>query len=511
MKNKLLFILLILSTFVSCAKKEIKISEGTSIDGKIDSTDLSSRLISVNQALSVVDSNGDYPLVFSSNMLDFEHMATVKAPKVSSSDSRRLRATSLVKSDNTIFISYMMEGSDFIGSLDIVNVQGTPSILSSYKFTNVKISDVKIKGNVAYLVGSKKNQGATLLIMDISNLAAPKFIKYFVFPGDMATSLDIRQNQLLISSAKNGGIIQFDLENPLSPKYLGFEYRENALYVKAMLTSEDAYSISPMVLQGSGKTLIEHKGYELPVSSLESEAPSRFSVMGPMLYVASAGGLTISEISDKFNGFVRHVPLDGKANGVAHLDQKLYVAAGDKGLKYFNVEEPGSPVELGYFDFEDLGSANNVWVERLSSTQKLIALADGQSGVRLIKEEKQTNSSSIVVKVHAKSTEYLGEKAKIAVYVNDIEVGTAQEISSTNFDSYIFEDQSRSLQFGDKVKVVYFNDDGPRNVSVAYVKVGEDFFYPWVNNYYYFNNNLVYANDSDNLIMEEGGYYKFTF
>lgn len=515
-------LLCIMAVLASCSQKGSSVrslKKGLSPDSDIGlqvSQDSEDRVVSVDQALSITPPvEGEVPLVYTSNLLEFNHKKTILAPRVSSIDQRRLRATSVYKVGSKLYVSYLMEGPEFLGALDIIDVAdlNAPVVLSSYRFQNVEVADVKVKGTVAYLVGAKKEAGATMLALNVANPLSPSLIKYTVFPGDIATSLDIRQNVLIASSSLDGGLATFNLEGQTSYQYIKFDYVDNALYVKNMLKDQnDSSIIEPMVMGGLTSTSILFKGDELPVSPTMSQAPSRFTTMGPMVYAVSSAGLTVSEMSDKFNGFVRILPIPGgKANGIAHLDQKLYIAAGEAGLRYVDVNEPGNPVEVGFFDFEgDLGSANNVWVERISQTKKLVILADGQSGLRLIEEERFLNSSNINITIHAKSKADLGENGKLAVFVNGVQVGSAIDVSSINFETYNVQ-MAAPLAFGDEVKVQFFNDNGPRNVSISYVKIGEDYFYPWINNYYSMLNSLIFSNDTDNLVMEQGGYYKFIF
>lgn len=510
--------LLIIGLFVaSCGvKNNVKgvSTQITGIDSGLDK-DKEQRIIVVDQALSILPSDPESPpLVYTSNLLDFYHTHTVLAPRVSQFDGRRLRATSSYKLGNLLYVSYMMEGPEYLGALDIIDISSlsAPVVKSTYRFSNVKITDVKVHNGVAFLSGAKRSQGATMLALNVQNPVVPSLIKYTVFPGDIGTSVDVRQGKVIVSSATEGGLAVFNIE-PQNYTFEKFNFVENALYVEYRLkNNDDSSDVEPMVMGGVGSTSILYEGHELPISSATSTAPSRFAIMGPMLYAVSDAGLTVSEISDKFNGFVRQIPItDGKPSGVAHLDQRLYVANGDAGLKYFNVDQPGNPQLIGFFDFEqDGGSANNVWVEKLNAVENLIIVADGKSGIRLIKEEKIKNSDKVVVQVLAKSFADAGENGKLAIFHNGTQVGSEIDVSSSSFELYEVSSQA-PLMFGDEVKVVFFNDNGPRKVSVAYVKIGEDYFYPWFNNYFSMLNNRVYLNDSDNLLMNDGGYYKFIF
>lgn len=513
--TKLLMCLMTLSLF-SCSGKKNIADLNQSVDMQTASkAELDSRIQTLNSALPLANQPGY--VVYSSNMPDFSHISTILPPKVSNVDHRSLRATSTVKLGGRLFVSYDLEGSDVAGALDILDVEDLahPGLIASYKFGNMEFSDVRVKDNAVYLVGQKKGNGAVMVTMDISNVLAPQLAKYTVIPGDAATSMDIRQGQIIVGSARNGGVSYFSIDNKLNPQFLKYEERNNVLAVKAMLKNDTDASgeISPLVLYGQNSTALSYEGNYVEVSGAPSDAPSRFITVGPLVYTVTSQGLSVTELTNKlYRPFVRIIPVAGQVHGVGHLDQKLYVAAGDKGLRIIDVQEPGAPKEVGYLDFEDNGSANNVWVERMDSLNKLIILADGTAGIRLIREElTPVDAASKTIKIHAKSNMTNGVNGKLAVLVNGVQAGDAIDVSSTDFVTYSVE-AAVPLVFGDDVRVVFFNDDGSgKNVSIAYVKIGEDFFYQWYNNYFYMNGVTVHNYDSDNILMGEGGYLKFKY
>jgi hypothetical protein len=503
-------------SLVACSGKNSNLT--SSVDqvdmSTASQTELESRVQTLNSSLPLANQPGY--VIYSSNVPEFSHISTILPPKVSSTDLRPLRATSSIKVGNRLFVSYLLEGESVAGALDILDISdlSQPLLIASYKFSNMEFSDVRVKDSAVYLVGSKKGNGAVMVTMDISNILEPTLSKYTVIPGDVATSMDMRQGQLIVGSAQNGGLSYFNLDVPSNPQFVKYEEKNNVLAVKALLKNDNDASgeITPLVLYGQNSTALSMEGNYVELASVQSEAPSRFITVGPLVYAVTAEGLSVTELTDKlYRPFIRKIPVVGQVHGVGHLDQKLYVAAGDKGLRLIDVQEPGSPKEVGYLDFEDNGSANNVWVERIDSANKLIILADGQSGIRLLKEEvTPVDAASKTIKIHAKSTMSAGVNGKLVVLVNNVVVGDPIDVSSSDFVTYSVE-ASNPLVFGDQVKVEFYNDDGVRNVSIAYIKIGEDFFYQWYNNYFYMNGLSVHNYDSDNILMDEGGYIKLTY
>lgn len=518
MKITKLLVVAVALSLSACSVKNSRMSSTAGID-QVDmkaasQSELESRIQTLNSSLPLANQPGY--VVYSSNIPEFSHISTILPPKVSNIDPRPLRATSSIKVGNRLFVSYLLEGESVAGALDILDISSLnqPLLIASYKFSNMEFSDVRVKDTAVYLVGSKKGNGAVMVTMDISNVLSPTLSKYTVFPGDVATSMDMRQGQLIVGSAQNGGLSYFNLDVASNPQFIKYEEKSNVLAVKALLKNDNDASgdITPLVLYGQNSTALSMEGNYVELASVHSDAPSRFITVGPLVYAVTAQGLSVTELTDKlYRPFVRTIPVAGQVHGVGHLDQKLYVAAGDKGLRLIDVQEPGSPHEVGYIDFEDNGSANNVWVERIDSLNKLIILADGQSGIRLLREEvNPVDASSKTIKIHAKSTMSAGLNGKLVVLVNDVQAGDPIDVSSSDFVTYSVE-AALPLVFGDQVKVVFYNDDGIRNMSIAYVKIGEDFFYQWHNNYFYMNGVTVHNYDSDNILMDEGGYLKLTY
>ncbi len=477
--------------------------------------------------VAIVNSEIDFIQVdnssFTSSIPKFTHLINISPPTV---NGNKLRATSTLKLDNKLFITYNTEDSAVSGGVDVVDISNlmSPVLVSSWQSSIYEFNDIKAKGRALYLAGNKKDVGAVVVVMDIANLANPVVVNELLVPGNVATSLDVRGDRIFVSSALEGGITQFEVSfnDILFPSFLRYNAFPNALFVKALYnpykSPRSNRVLEPLVLGGNSDTHLYFMDKELPLAGSNSDAPSRLTVAGPLVYINSTSvGLKVTEISKFYNGrgfegFVSSLALPGTGNGIAHLDQKLYVARGDSGIRYVNVDEPGAPVELGYFDFVDEGSSNNVWVEAYAWTFKVITVADGLGGVRLIAEDtSKLSNHGDWVKIYAKGTPLGGVMANMEIIVNGVVVKRTP-VSSSDWSIYHV-NLPTAIPFGAEVRIRFTNDGwipgvDDRNLSIGYIKIGDDYYYPWWNNYFLDSGILALGPESDNLQLYWNGYIK---
>lgn len=486
----------------------------------IDPTELAKRMTSVNESVDMITID---PLT--TNLPKFTHISSIAPPTVTTVYGvRTLKATASLKLDNLLYIAYNLEGPEVYGGLDIVNIQNlaTPVLVSSVRFPNHEFNDLKARGRALYMAGSKKDVGAAVVILDIANSAAPVISNELLVPGNVATSLDIRNGILLISSALGGGISRYEIPwtDVLTPQFERFNAFPNALYVKGMYDPLVAGNVvTPLILGGDVDTHLYFLDKELSFNPAPSEAPSRLVVVGPMVYTNSTvAGLKVTEISKMydgrgFEGFVSSLALPGTGNGIAALDQKLYVARGEEGIRYVDVDEPGAPVELGYLKFNDSGSSNNIWIERYAWTFKVLTIVDGSGGVRLVVEDSsQLSNAGDWIKIYAKGTPLAGVNPLMEMSVNGSTVASNITVESNTWKIYHINLPS-AIPSGADVRIHFYNDAyqagiDDRNLSISYVKIGDDYYYPWWNNVFKDDGSLQFSSDSDNMGIFSNGYLK---
>ena len=484
-----------------------------------DPTELSNRMTQVNQDVSMITVD---PLV--TTVPKFTHISTISAPTITTiSGVKQLKATATLKLDNYLYIAYNYDGPEVYGGLDIVNIQhlASPVLVASIRSSVYEFNDIKARGRALYLAGNKKDVGAAVVIMDIANTMSPVIVNELLVPGDVATSLDIRNGEMQISSGLNGGISRYEVAwtDVLTPTFIRYNPFPNALFVKTMF---DPYQPGqnipePLILGGAGDTHLYWMDKELPLNSLSNTAPTRLAVSGPMVYMnMTNGGLKVTDISKLydgrgFEGFVSTLNLPGQGTGIAQLDQKLYVARGGAGVRYISVDEPGAPQEIGYLAFNDVTSVNNVWIERYAWTFKVLTVVDGEGGVRLVVEDtSKLKYPGSWIQIYAKGTPLAGINPLMEVSVNGSVVATNISVASHTWSIYHVNTPA-PIPFGADVKIRFYNDAwipgvDDRNLSIGYVKIGDDYYYPWWNNLLKTDGSPMIPVDSDNLQLYSNGY-----
>lgn len=483
--------------------------------------DLANRMIPVNEKVEFITTS-----TLVSNVPKFTHISTIASPTVSTPyGMRTLRVTSTLKLDNLLYIAYNLEGPEVFGALDIVNIQHleNPVLVSSTLFPNHEFNDLKARGRALYLAGNKKDVGAVVVVMDIANAVIPVMSNEILMPGNVATSIDVRNGIMFVSSSLNGGISRYEVPwlDVLHPQFIRYNAFPNAVFVKALYNPLNFQQsvLEPLVLGGAADSHLYFLDKELPFSPLVSQAPSRLVTVGPMIYSnLTSGGLKGTEISKfydgrGFEGFVSGLTLPGTGTGIAHLDQKLYVARGQEGVRYVDVDEPGAPSEIGYIKFSDQGSANDVWVERYAWNFKVLAIANGTGGVRLVVEDSsELKNAGDWIKIYAKGTPVSGVNPLMELIVNGTVVSTGISVASDTWKVYHV-NLATPIPFGADVRVHFYNDGyiagvDDRNLSIGYVKIGDDYYYPWWNNVFRDDGTLQFSPDSDNMQIFSNGYLK---
>jgi hypothetical protein len=92
---------------------------------------------------------------------------------------------------------------------------------------------------------------------------------------------------------------------------------------------------------------------------------------------------------------ITSVAINGRGNGIQFDDSLLYLAQGLEGFKLLDASNLRRVKFLGRFDFMDQGAGNNVWTFNESlMPRKVVILADGLGGVKILSQEKVNGSDT---------------------------------------------------------------------------------------------------------------------
>jgi hypothetical protein len=335
--------------------------------------------------------------------IEFRHIATIAPPM---SPAGPLQATGFdVDEDHHIYVAYNFAGETSYGGLDILRAdfgnRQSVRLLSSAVFENYELAAVRWIGDVLVGVGAKRDQGAVLVVFQ-TNDEAPSTIRseLSLAPGRYATDLAVDGNEALVAVGDNAGIARVDLTDRDAPRLLSAMSLPNATFAHRR-------GGAAIALGGSDRTslYVEQGGVLQDVAILASTplaAPHRMAFDASFGYSNGGGQLTVLEFGEDFasSGAVTiasRTPLTGTGNGIDADDAKMvYAAQGEGGLRVLNTCDPAEPVELGFVDFADDGSANNVRITHVglgNGPERVIFVADGLGGFRVVTRKIKMRSS----------------------------------------------------------------------------------------------------------------------
>lgn len=145
--KKVLLVFLVASALGAC---DI-LSNGDGINFKVDINNdletLNERIQIINQPI-ILDSTRSKTSnsVTTSGSDSFRHIANVASPEI---NGRKLSATSIELRANMVYISYHLNGSDYGGAVDIIDIRDeeNPSLVSSITFMDTDINGLDVEEN----------------------------------------------------------------------------------------------------------------------------------------------------------------------------------------------------------------------------------------------------------------------------------------------------------------------------------------------------------------------------
>ena len=493
MKKVLLFCgLPILSLFFISCGFSLKPQERL---GVIVPTD-NSRVILQDKSIVPIRTSSGGSVNFHSTLPNYQNIASVLPPPAPS-NTGDVQATAIAMNQNTIYISYNTSGGQVYGAIDVIDVTdpNNPVINYTYFSSSYEFSDLKVQNNILYLSGYNASSNAStgnaiLMVVDVSTPSLPTIKNIIPVPGIYATSVNLENNTLMVSTGTSGGVYKYDISaNPLLPTLVSTKVVNNSLYAIPGLSFDlDLNGATSTVFQVFSNLQISPASYSQTLASTPSVAPSRFTKQNSLVYINNTQSkqLSVLDLSSIFDqaqiSQLGNITIPGTANGILFDQQLLYLAQGEDGFYVVDVSTPNSPNLLGNFVFSDDGSANNVWINKTPTT-KYLFLADGRQGVRILTSNLSCqNTTSPTIQFYARSQDYQGS-AQISVRVNNVDYQTVTLNKSYQLYSVNY---SRALNSSDKVELVLLNQvstgENQRNAFVSYLAVNGFYCYQQVNN-----------------------------
>lgn len=394
-------ILMVLLSY-SCSNNEDQIENPVSLELNVqkDLTELNQSMdkqfngVVSNRQINIGREEGELSL----NDITFEQIAEILPPSI---NGVLLRASHVDFHDNLVFVSYMKEGPEYLGGIDIIDISNEkdPKIISRITsdqadFTSIKFNDSKLLFTLAADVESNPyltayaNLGEVYVNSDgsIDNLRITPLSGYAAV--DVAP---LNASSIIALSGSNGSVTKIgtdlfniQLENPIEDlrsiaianEKIAVLSGNKGLLLLNPQTLEVQQAIQTHELTPESKRTISFFGEQILVSE-GSNGVGIYNWNVPNRTLS----LPIQVLSDEV-----YDSNDIVTNAVTTTDNFVFMANGGAGLGISKINTLDNTVlEAGVLDTD--GSVNYV-----KGTNKYIFLASGKGGLKIIKI--QTSSGS---------------------------------------------------------------------------------------------------------------------
>ncbi|WP_103666140.1 LVIVD repeat-containing protein [Gracilimonas amylolytica] len=347
--KKLLIVLLVASTFGACDILSNNDGNNFKVDINNDVESLNERIQLINQPV-VLDSTRSKSAgsITASGSGSFTHVANVASPEV---NGKKLSATSIELRANKVYISYHLNGNDYGGAVDIIDIrdEDNPSLVSHISFadTDVNALDVEENNKLLWITGGRDVNSSGHSTADHN--------------GAIIGELGIDKGEFEENDYR---------ETPL-PSYSGNDIVDapgQYLYVAAGATGGGYYELSKNDFQVTNRVdntfakSIDRRQDDIVGLNLTADHKANFTIM-------DFKKETVTNFQTPFTV----APTDGK-NVLEHTASITYAALGDQGVKGYKFNTGTDPV----YEFNPQGDdvSNGVTVDG-----QYVYIANGTDGL----------------------------------------------------------------------------------------------------------------------------------
>ena len=450
--------------FIGCKKEDSQSSTSGPGSGIIINTDPAALAGRVQtNGLGVIDFNSgvtDGRLMgdsVASNQYPMELVATALPP---TSGNTTLRATHVDINGNYAYVSYNMEGNDYLGGIDVfsINDASKPKLVSSVIIPFTDISAVTYFNNRLYIAGASDvnkvkntvNPGLIGWLEYINGIPTGRF-QFNYFPGEVATGITVSGNKVLATVGANGSFLSLDplslqQQKAITVKDLRSVTANNdhvallsgsegiGIYSKSDFSFIRNLSIAPDVA-GAKRTMEFYDKYllvaggrkgvlyfdvnagtkvgsvDLPVtlpSGIDASdvVTNAVSVNNKLFFAANgaAGTYVFNEKENHSLQLLGSIGLSGSANYVKSKDNFLFVASGKQGLSIIKFTQPASsanscsglPPYTGSANFNVNGNENLQYGGSVALQNVNVNAALYYCGSMTVSENLQVNGNGIM-------------------------------------------------------------------------------------------------------------------
>jgi len=332
-------------------------------------------------------------------------IGTLNSPEA---DGTTLRASHLVVEGNYAYITYMIEGEQYGGAIDIIDISDpeAPVRVAGEVFTDMDVTSVAVSGSSVFIGGSEDDDIPAVIEKYSFNGSSLSLQDRAKMPSYYVNSLVVSGSYLIASSGddEEGGLflLTTGLDAYASATMEGIRYVDtDGTYIYVLQEDIDDNGSGSMIIKSLNSSLTPQNGSGTAVAGMTiAEAKSTLYVSGDLVYIAASdGGYSVYDISDptspslldSFDQPVYNANSDGidpqtttNAVSIHETDDFgtfMFLANGEAGTYIAAVNNSTSYKRelIGRFLFDDNESANYV-----GGKGNVLFSATGVGGLKIV-------------------------------------------------------------------------------------------------------------------------------
>lgn len=358
--KKVLLVLLVASIVGACDILSNGDENNFKVQVNNDLKELNERIQLINEPIILDSTRSKTSEATTSGADNFSHVANVASPEI---NGRKLSATSIELRANKVYISYHLNGSDYGGAVDIIDItdEENPSLVSSITFLDTDINglDVEENNKLLWITGGRDVSSSGHSTEDHN--------------GAIIGELGIDKGEFEENAYR---------ETPL-PSYSGndiVDFPGQSLYVAAGATGGGYYELSKSDFEITDRVdhdfakSIDRRQSDIIGLNLTPEGHANFTIMD-----FDNGTTTNYETPFTVS------PNDGK-NVIEHTSSVTYAALGDQGVKGYKFNTGAEPV----YEFNPMGDdvSNGV-----TASGNYVYIANGTDGLFITTQSSSGNKA----------------------------------------------------------------------------------------------------------------------
>lgn len=327
----------------------------------------------------------DFPLV---------QIAEIAAPK--DEKGRQLQANHVFVKDNYAYVAYTMQGEDYSGAVDVIDVSNpySPKVVSAARMLHTDITALTVANGKLWLAAAANRDqfpeltsSAIIISMPLQNGMVTDDYTIIPLEGQVTTDVVAYGDSFFATSGDNGKVYKGKMSDYSALTGVALEDLRAVLYANGeiiTLSGEHGIQVfdsNQLQLKRSFATASDVKEAKRTMDTHEQKVMVAEGFHGVGVYDVTTGQkLQTLPIKSLTNEAVD--PMEVVSNAVSVNESKMFVANGAAGLAVYQAAQQMD--WLGNIGID--GSSNYV-----KSEGDFIYVASGKGGLKIIKMESNNN------------------------------------------------------------------------------------------------------------------------